>query len=72
VKPGDVDELAAALNQLLADPDRQRTMGIAGREAVNARFSPDRHVAAMLDAYASARAAWSAQAGDVESPALSA
>jgi glycosyltransferase involved in cell wall biosynthesis len=59
VKPGDVGELARALNQLLADPDRQRAMGIAGREAVNERFSPARHVAAMLDAYASARASWS-------------
>jgi glycosyltransferase involved in cell wall biosynthesis len=72
VKPGDVGELVSALNQLLADPDRQRTMGIAGREAVNARFSPERHVAAMLDAYASARAAWSSRAGSVASPALSA
>ncbi len=58
VKPGDVDDLADALNQLLADPDRQRAMGIAGREAVNARFSPERHVTAILDAYASAREMW--------------
>jgi len=58
VKPGDVHELAQALNQLLADPDRQRTMGMAGKDAVNRRFSPERHVAALLDAYASARATW--------------
>jgi glycosyltransferase involved in cell wall biosynthesis len=58
VKPGDVEDLAQALNKLLADPDRQRTMGIAGREMVNTRFSPERHLAAILDAYASARATW--------------
>jgi glycosyltransferase involved in cell wall biosynthesis len=51
VKPGDVDGLAQALDELLADPDRQRAMGIAGREAVNARFSPERHLVAMLEAY---------------------
>jgi glycosyltransferase involved in cell wall biosynthesis len=62
VRPGSVDELARALNELLANPDRQRAMGTAGREAVNERFSPERHVTAMLSAYASARASWSAQA----------
>lgn len=58
VTPGDVEELALALNELLADTERQRTMGAAGREAVNRRFSPERHVAGILDAYASARATW--------------
>jgi len=61
VKPGDVQDLARALNQLLADPQRQRAMGIAGREAVNARFSPERHVAAVLEAYGEARARWQSQ-----------
>jgi glycosyltransferase involved in cell wall biosynthesis len=58
VKPGDVGELARALNELLSDPAKQQSMGLAGREAVNARFSPERHAAAILDAYTSARARW--------------
>jgi glycosyltransferase involved in cell wall biosynthesis len=60
VQPGDVNALAGALNRLLADPELQRSMGAAGREAVNARFSPQRHFAAILDAYTTARATWSA------------
>jgi glycosyltransferase involved in cell wall biosynthesis len=66
VRPGDVQELARALNELLADPGRQQTMGIAGREAVNARFSPERHVGAILEAYARAQAIW---AGGAQPPA---
>ncbi|HTD08503.1 MAG TPA: glycosyltransferase family 4 protein [Solirubrobacteraceae bacterium] len=58
VTPGDVSELARALNELLADPDRQMRMGLAGKEAVNARFSEGRHVSAILGAYATARASW--------------
>ncbi len=60
VKPGDVDELVRALNELLSDPERQRTMGEAGRRAVAERFSPERHLAAVLEAYGSARASWQA------------
>jgi glycosyltransferase involved in cell wall biosynthesis len=72
VKPGDVQDLARALNQLLADPERQRTMGMAGRETVNTRFSPARHLAAVIDAYGEARARWqSQQAPPVHSPAPS-
>jgi glycosyltransferase involved in cell wall biosynthesis len=63
VKPGDPHALARALNELLADPERQRTMGAAGRDAVNTRFSPARHVAAILDAYAGARALREAGSG---------
>jgi glycosyltransferase involved in cell wall biosynthesis len=58
VPPGDAPSLARALNELLADPQRQRAMGVAGSEAVAARFSPERHLAALLDAYRSARRAW--------------
>jgi len=71
VKPGDVEDLARALNELLADPARQARMGAAGRDAVNSRFSPERHVAAMLDAYASARSIWVSQTGSLESPQYS-
>ncbi len=58
VEPGDPRALAAALQQLLADPARQHEMGEAGRALVAARFTPERHVAALAQAYASARASW--------------
>jgi glycosyltransferase involved in cell wall biosynthesis len=64
VKPGDKGALAAALNELLADPQRQQTMGAAGRRTVAARFSRQQHVAALLDAYRSARATWTAGRGE--------
>jgi glycosyltransferase involved in cell wall biosynthesis len=68
VKPGDVADLARALNELLADPERQKQMGIAGRDAVNSRFSPERHVSAMLGAYATARSIWASDTRCPESP----
>jgi len=58
VRPGDAPALARALNELLADPALQRTMGAAGREMVAARFSPEQHVAALLEAYRAARSTW--------------
>jgi len=70
VPPGDVGALARALNELLADPVRQETMGAAGRSMVAARFSPARHVEALLDAYASARLAWTACSKPATTPAL--
>ncbi len=54
VRPGDVRGLARALEELLADPERQQAMGGAGREMVAARFSPERHVAAVLESYRAA------------------
>jgi glycosyltransferase involved in cell wall biosynthesis len=62
VPPGDVDALAGALSELLADPQRQQSMGAAGRHAVGERFTERRHVAALLDAYDTARRRWE-QAG---------
>ena len=56
--PGDVDGLAAKLNELLADPERQRVLGEAGRELTRKRFSPQSHVAALVAAYRQARASW--------------
>jgi alpha-maltose-1-phosphate synthase len=38
VPPGDPEELAAALNALLWEPDRARAMGMAGRERAVAEF----------------------------------
>ena len=58
VEPGDHDALACALNELLADPDRRRTMGAEGRRLAAERFSAERHVSALLDAYRSARSSW--------------
>lgn len=60
VRPGDARELAAALNELLADPERQREMGEAGRTMAAERYTPARHVAELHRAYQSARASWRA------------
>jgi glycosyltransferase involved in cell wall biosynthesis len=64
VEPGDVRGLARALEELLADPERQQTMGAAGKELVAARFSPQRHVAALLEGYRAARSAWCSERGE--------
>lgn len=58
--PGDARALAGALAELLADPERQRAMGAAGRDAVAARFSPERHVEVLVEAYRTARSRWEA------------
>jgi glycosyltransferase involved in cell wall biosynthesis len=60
VPPGDVPALARALQDLLADPERQRRMGQAGKELVARRFTPEQHVARLREAYAAARDSWSA------------
>lgn len=60
VKPGDPRALARALNELLADPARQQAMGAAGQQMVAARFSRHHHLAALLDAYRTARSTWEA------------
>lgn len=48
---GDVNGLAEALGELLADPDRARRMGAAGREVARELFSLDRMVARTLAIY---------------------
>jgi glycosyltransferase involved in cell wall biosynthesis len=68
VDPGDPAALARALNELLADPARQREMGAAGRERVARRFTPEHHVAALLDAYSEARTHWSAERSAPSAP----
>jgi glycosyltransferase involved in cell wall biosynthesis len=62
VAPGDVGALARALGELLDDPARQRSMGLAGREMVARRFSAECHVQSLLDAYRAAREHWLAEA----------
>jgi glycosyltransferase involved in cell wall biosynthesis len=66
VKPGDVDALARALGELLEDPARQAELGAAGQAMVAARFSPERHVERLLEAYRSARSSWESRS---EAPA---
>ena len=58
VAPGDAHALARALGELLDDPARQQAMGEAGQRMAAERFSPGRHVAALSEAYRSARARW--------------
>jgi type III pantothenate kinase len=64
VPPGDAGLLAAALNELLADPARQAEMGLAGKHAVQERFSPERHAAVLLEAYEAARCIWRSRLED--------
>jgi glycosyltransferase involved in cell wall biosynthesis len=64
VPPGDAGALARALGELLDDPERQEAMGAAGRRSVSERFCAERHLSALRDAYARARATWSSQAPD--------
>jgi glycosyltransferase involved in cell wall biosynthesis len=65
VRAGDANALAGALNELLASPERQRTMGAAGRKTVLERFSVERHVTALLAGYEAARATWESRGGAV-------
>ena len=59
VPPGDARALADALRELLEDDRRADAMGAAGRDAVNAHFTRERHVDALLAAYAAAGDHWS-------------
>jgi glycosyltransferase involved in cell wall biosynthesis len=52
VPPGDVDALAAALAQLLADPERARRMGEAGRARVERDFGVAALAERVLELYA--------------------
>jgi glycosyltransferase involved in cell wall biosynthesis len=63
VAPGDARALARARNELLDDPDRQLQMGAAGRERTLARFSPERHLKALLGAYERAKAGFASRRG---------
>ncbi len=63
VPPGDTRALARALNELLDDQPRREAMGEAGRSAVAACFSPERHVAALMDGYRAASSTWRAERG---------
>ena len=62
VPPGDCVALAERVGELLADPDRARAIGAAGREAVRRRFSVGRMVAETADLYRETLAGWDAAA----------
>ena len=57
-RPGDARDLARRLAELLDDPERQARMGRAGAASVAERFSAERHVEGILDAYRAALLAW--------------
>lgn len=63
VAPGDVRALTGALDRMLADPERQHAMGMAGKELVEEHFSPERHVQRLLDTYRQAETHWRAARG---------
>lgn len=58
VRPGDPRALAAALRELLDDPQRADLLGAQGRDLVASRYTPARHVQALERAYAGAATAW--------------
>jgi glycosyltransferase involved in cell wall biosynthesis len=51
VAPGDAEALASSLNRFVADPDSSFEMGAAARRKVEARFSPEEHLAHLDDVY---------------------
>jgi D-inositol-3-phosphate glycosyltransferase len=51
VPPRDPPALRAALESLLADPERRRSLGAAAREAARARFSWEAATRATIEAY---------------------
>lgn len=51
IDPGDPDALLAALDALLADPERRARLGEAGRRRVLEHFEPHRHAAALESLY---------------------
>ena len=53
ITPGRLDELVAALERLLSDPELRRRMGTEGRRRVIAEFDVDRSAARLHDLFAS-------------------
>jgi glycosyltransferase involved in cell wall biosynthesis len=50
---GNVDELAATLDRLMASPELRRQMGMAARQRVETEFSLDSHNAGLMKIYKS-------------------
>jgi glycosyltransferase involved in cell wall biosynthesis len=53
VPPGDAPALAAALRRVLADAPLRQQLSATGRTRATSRFSWDRHVDGLIDAYQS-------------------
>ena len=51
-QPGDPEHLAQILEELLNDPPAIRAMGGAARVEYDAKYTPQRNYAQLLDAYA--------------------
>jgi len=51
VPPGDAIGLRSALTELLNDPSRRKTMGLAARERVLSRYTLSKHVDGLLAVY---------------------
>ena len=51
IERGDVEKLAERVLALIGDPARRHAMGIAGREAVDAKFDLRKNVAQLVGAY---------------------
>jgi len=51
VERGDIQELAERLLILLQDPERRRSMGLAGRKRVETKFNLRRNVAQLVESY---------------------
>jgi glycosyltransferase involved in cell wall biosynthesis len=54
--PGDVDALADAVVELLADEPRREAMGLAGRRLAQSRYAWDAIARTLLDIYEQAAA----------------
>ena len=54
VPPGDARATAAAINVLLENPDLRRRMGENGISLMRTKFSPETHVAKLIDIYTDA------------------
>jgi glycosyltransferase involved in cell wall biosynthesis len=52
VEPGDPDELAAAIDRLVADGDLRRSLGVCGRAYSESHFDPDSFARAHVNLYA--------------------
>ncbi len=51
VEPGDVSGFAAAVDHIIADPERARMMGMAGRARIASLFSEDRYCDRVMEIY---------------------
>lgn len=51
IPPSDPETLAAAINELLGDPERSRLLGLSGRARINALADPDREADELANLY---------------------